>query len=60
MPISKHVSLLMECLNSPVWAAPDSEKISWSFKHSHGYDLLACMCDVNRYDFEHIGLYPQV
>lgn len=55
MPISKHVSLLVECLNSPVWAVPDSEKISWSFKHSHGYDLLACMCDVNRYDFEHIG-----
>lgn len=55
MPISKHVSLLVECLNSPVWAVPDSEKISWSFKHSHGYDLLACMCDLNRYDFEHIG-----
>ncbi|WDE14950.1 MULTISPECIES: hypothetical protein [Acinetobacter] len=55
MPISKHISLLAECLNSPVWAVPDSEKISWSFKHSHGYDLLACMCDLNRYDFEHIG-----
>lgn len=55
MPISKHVSLLVECLNSPVWAVPDSEKISWSFRHSHGYDLLACMCDLNRYDFEHIG-----
>ncbi|MCU4492800.1 hypothetical protein KTI63_10005 [Acinetobacter guillouiae] len=55
MPISKHVSLLVECLNSPVWTVPDSEKISWSFKHSHGYDLLACTCDLNRYDFEHIG-----
>lgn len=55
MPISKHVSLLVECLNSPVWTVPDSEKLSWSFKHSHGYDLLACMCDLNRYDFEHIG-----
>lgn len=55
MPISKHVSLLVDHLNSPVWSVPDSEKTSWSFKHSHGYDLLACMCDLNKYDFERIG-----
>ncbi|QIC64401.1 hypothetical protein [Acinetobacter schindleri] len=55
MPIAKHVSLLVDLLNTPVWSVPDSEKTSWSFKHSHGYDLLACMCDLNKYDFERIG-----
>lgn len=55
MPIAKHVSSLVEYLNSPVWIASNSENFSWSFKHSHGYDLLACMCDLSKYDFQHIG-----
>ena len=55
MPIAKHFSSLVEFLNSPVWIASNSENFSWSFKHSHGYDLLACMCDLSKYDFQHIG-----
>jgi len=27
MPIAKHVSLLVDRLNSSVWAVPDSEKL---------------------------------
>lgn len=54
MPIAKHVSLLIEQLNYPVITAY-AETTNWSFKTSHIYDLLACMCDLNKYDFERIG-----
>ena len=55
MPLKTHISAFIEHLNSPTWIAHNSDNFSWSFKHSHGYDLLACICGLNKYDFQHIG-----
>lgn len=54
MPIAKHVSSLVQHLNSPTYW-PNPENFTWSFKRSHGYDLLACMCGLSKYDFQKIG-----
>ena len=54
MPIAKHVSSFVEYLNSPTYW-PNPENFSWSFKRSHGYDLLACMCGLSKYQFQQLG-----
>lgn len=52
MPIAKHTKSLVERLNSEIaFYNPKFEPL----KSSHGYDLLACLCGLDKYHFQQIG-----
>ena len=52
MPIAKHIKSIVERLNSEIaFYAPEFEPL----KLSHGYDLLACLCGLDKYHFQQVG-----
>lgn len=52
MPIAKHIKSLVERLNSEIaFYTPEFEPL----KSSHGYDLLACLCGLDKYHFQQVG-----
>lgn len=55
MPLSTHISALVEHLNSPCLVNTNSDLNALKFKHSHGYDLLATSCGLSKYEFQNIG-----
>ena len=52
MPIAKHTKSLVERLNSEIaFYNCEYEPL----KSSHGYDLLACLCGLDKYHFQQVG-----
>ena len=52
MPIAKHIKSLVERLNSEIaFYNCEYEPL----KSSHGYDLLACLCGLDKYHFQQVG-----
>lgn len=52
MPVAKHIKSLVEKLNSEIaFYKCEFEPL----KTSHGYDLLACLCGLDKYHFQQIG-----
>ncbi len=52
MPIAKHIKSLVERLNSEIaFYNREFEPL----KSSHGYDLLACLCGLDKYHFQQVG-----
>ena len=52
MPIAKHIKSLVERLNSEI--AFYNLKFE-PLKSSHGYDLLSCLCGLDKYHFQQVG-----